>query len=65
MQLTPTFQKLIPLDCMIGVTDTTLKFLKYIPGEKIKMPIDITGTDVPKEDTLCKYLLIQANLNNV
>ena len=50
---------------MIGVTDTTLKFLKYIPGEKIKMPIDITGTDVPKEDTLCKYLLIQANLNNV
>lgn len=53
--LAPFLQKLIPLDCMIGVTDTQ-KFLRYVPGEKIKAPIDITGTDIPKEDTIYKAI---------
>ena len=54
-ELAPALQKLIPLDCMIGVTDTQ-KFICYIPGGKIKTPIDITGTDIPKEDTIYKAI---------
>lgn len=53
VELAPALQKLVPLDCMIGVSDTQ-KFICYLPGEKIKTPIDITGTDLPKEDTLYK-----------
>lgn len=56
LELAPALQKLIPLDCMIGVTDTT-KFLTNISGEKIKMPIEATGMDVPKEDTIYKALI--------
>lgn len=54
-QLAPFLQKLIPIDCMIGVTDTQ-KFLRYVPGEKIKAPMDITGADIPKEDTIYKAI---------
>lgn len=55
MELAPNLQKLIPLDCMIGVTDTT-KFLLSCPGDKIKMPMDATGIDIPKEDTIYKSI---------
>ena len=51
VELAPALQKLVPLDCMIAVTDTH-KYLRFVPGEKIKAPIDLTGTDIPKVDTL-------------
>lgn len=54
-ELAPNLQKLIPLDCMIGVTDTT-KFLLICSGEKIKMPKDATGIDIPKEDAIYKAI---------
>lgn len=55
LELAPALQKLIPLDCIIGVTDTK-KFLTNISGEKIKMPIEATGMDIPKEDTIYKAI---------
>jgi Methyl-accepting chemotaxis protein len=55
VELAPALQKLVPLDCMVGVTDTQ-KFIRYIPGKKIKAPIDITGSDIPKEDTIYKAI---------
>jgi len=51
VELAPALQKLVPLDCMIAVTDTQ-KYLRFVPGEKIMAPIDLTGTNIPKVDTL-------------
>lgn len=51
----PIFQKLIPLDCMIGVTDTE-KFIGYIPGREVKMPMDILGMAIPKGDVIYKAI---------
>lgn len=56
LELAPALQKLIPLDCIIGVSDTK-KFLTNISGEKIKMPIEATGMDIPKEDTVYKSII--------
>lgn len=47
----PLIQKIMPLDCMLGLTDTQ-KFIKVFPGEKIKMDHDVTGTVVPKQDAI-------------
>lgn len=55
VKLAPAIQKLIPLDCMIGITDIQ-KFICYVPGEKIKTPADITGMDIPSEDTIYKAI---------
>lgn len=55
LELAPALKKLIPLDCMIGVSDTK-KFLTIISGEKIRMPIEATGMDIPKEDTVYKAI---------
>jgi archaellum component FlaC len=55
IKLAPALQKLVPLDCMIGITDTK-KFLSYVPGEKIKAPVDITGADIPEVDTIYKAI---------
>ncbi|MBU3100096.1 MULTISPECIES: methyl-accepting chemotaxis protein [Clostridium] len=56
LELAPALQKLIPLDCIIGVSDTK-KFLANISGKKIKMPIGSTGMDIPKEDTVYKAII--------
>jgi hypothetical protein len=53
MKLAPALQTLIPLDCMIGVTDTE-KFIGSVSGEKIKMPMDATGMEIPKSDAIYK-----------
>jgi hypothetical protein len=55
MKLAPALQTLIPIDCMVGVTDTE-KFLAIISGEKIKMPIEAIGMDIPKNDSIYKAI---------
>lgn len=55
VKLAPVLQKLVPLDCMIRVTDTQ-KYIGYVPGEKINTPTDIIGMDIPKNDTLYKAI---------
>lgn len=55
VELAPALQKLVPLDCMVGVTDTK-KYISYIPGEKIKTPTDITGIDIPEDDMVNKAI---------
>jgi Methyl-accepting chemotaxis protein len=55
VDLAPALQKLVPLDCMIGVTDME-KYISYIPGEKIKTPTDITGSKLTKEDAIYKAI---------
>lgn len=45
----PTIQKIMPLDCMFGITDKE-KYLYYLPGEKIKFHSDITGKKFPEGD---------------
>ncbi|MCB2308100.1 methyl-accepting chemotaxis protein [Clostridium estertheticum] len=56
LELAPALQKLIPLDCIIGISDTK-KFLANISGKKIKMPVEATGMDIPKEDTVYKAII--------
>ncbi|MBU3155668.1 methyl-accepting chemotaxis protein [Clostridium estertheticum] len=56
LELAPALQKLIPLDCVIGVSDTK-KFLMNLSGKKIKMPVEATGMDIPKEDTVYKAII--------
>lgn len=51
MHALPLIQQLVPLDCMIGLTDNK-KFLKQINGEKIKSPSDIVGQDVSEQDAI-------------
>lgn len=55
VDLAPYLQKLIPMDCMIGVTDTQ-KYIRYVPGERIKTATDITGEDLTKEDAIYKAI---------
>jgi len=54
-RLAPSLQKLIPLDCTIGITGVK-KFITTIPGKKIKIPIDVSGMDIPKEDAIYKAI---------
>ncbi|AKN31885.1 chemotaxis protein [Clostridium carboxidivorans P7] len=55
VKLAPVLQKLVPLDCMIRVTDTQ-KYIGYVPGKKIKTPTDIIGMDIPKNDSIYKAI---------
>lgn len=55
VKLAPSLQKLIPLDCIIGIADTK-KFLCSIPGEKIKLPVDTTGTEISKDVPIAKAI---------
>lgn len=55
VRLAPTLQKLIPLDCIIGIADTE-KFLCSIPGEKIKLPVDTTGTKISEDVPIAKAI---------
>ncbi len=51
MKAAPYFQKIIPLDNMIGISDTE-KFLDLVPGKVIKMPFDVIGMPLPPGDTI-------------
>ncbi len=51
MLVAPLIQKILPLDCMVGITDTR-KFLKVFFGEKIKMDFDLVGMEVPEQDAI-------------
>ncbi|WP_026881561.1 methyl-accepting chemotaxis protein [Clostridium akagii] len=55
VKLAPTLQKLIPLDCIIGIADTE-KFLCSIPGEKIRLPINTIGTAISEEVPIGKAI---------
>lgn len=55
VKFAPTLQKLIPLDCIIGIADTE-KFLCSIPGEKIKLPTNTVGTTISKEVPIAKAI---------
>lgn len=53
-EIVPIIQKLIPLDCMIGLTDKE-KFIKYVPGKKIDIQLG-EGTPVRKGDAIYQSL---------
>ena len=55
VKLAPTLQKLIPLDCIIGIADTK-KFLCSVSGEKIKLPVNTTGTEVSGDAPIAKAI---------
>jgi len=47
----PYFQKVFPIDNMVGITDTK-KFLNLVPGSTIKMPVDVIGMALPPGDAI-------------
>ncbi|WP_207707891.1 methyl-accepting chemotaxis protein [Heliorestis convoluta] len=47
----PLIQKLVPLDCMIGISDRE-KFLHYLPGRAISIGRDIRGERLSSDDGL-------------
>ncbi len=47
----PLIQKVMPLDCMIGITDTK-KFHNIFFGNKIKLDLNPVGLDVPEQDAI-------------
>jgi hypothetical protein len=51
LEFAPFIQQLMPLDCMIGITDTK-KFLGVKYGERINMGIDLAGMEVPEQDAI-------------
>jgi hypothetical protein len=55
VKLAPALQKLIPLDCIIGIADTE-KFLCSIPGEKIKLPTNTVGTNISEKIPIAKAI---------
>ena len=52
IELAPSIQKLVPLDCTIGVVDATSNLIYSVPGEKIKIPKDTIGKPIPKDDAI-------------
>lgn len=54
IEIMPIIQKLIPLDCMLGLTDKE-KFIKYVPGKKIDIQL-CEGTPVRKGDAIYESL---------
>ncbi|WP_279237724.1 methyl-accepting chemotaxis protein [Heliorestis acidaminivorans] len=51
INVAPLIQKLMPLDCMIGITDRE-KFLYYLPGREISLGSDLKGRKISTEDGL-------------
>lgn len=51
IDVAPVIQKLMPFDCMIGITDTK-KFLYSIYGEKIRFDFELAGKELPPEDAI-------------
>ncbi|ATW28655.1 hypothetical protein DCMF_16050 [Candidatus Formimonas warabiya] len=55
VRLAPLIQELIPLDCMIGISDRE-KFLYNLDGREIKNPKAIPGKPIPGESGLSKAI---------
>jgi len=53
LKAAPYFQKIFPIDNMIGISDTE-KFLGLIPGNAVKIPFDVIGMPLPQGDPLTK-----------
>lgn len=51
IKVAPIFQKGLPFDCMIGISDTE-KFIGYVPGTEIKMDGGFIGTKLPPGDAV-------------
>lgn len=49
--LAPAIQKLIPMDCMVGITDKE-KYLTIVPGETIKLSQDLVGKPFSESDAV-------------
>lgn len=64
VDLAPSLQKLMPIDCMIAVADTE-KIIFHVPGEKIKSNVDIIGKELPKEDGLYQAIKSGKNINMI
>ncbi len=47
----PFLQKVIPLDCMIGITDTRC-FKTLLVGERIRIDADMVGVPIPEQDAI-------------
>lgn len=62
--LAPFIQQLVPLDCMIGVTDRE-KFLAQVNGKDIKIPFDPVGLPAPQEDAICLAMNDNKTVNMV
>lgn len=57
VRLAPGIHKLLPLDCMIAVSDKE-KYLYYAPGQQIKLKADITGLPL-QQDSLSEAVRTQ------
>jgi hypothetical protein len=55
VKLAPMIQKLVPLDCIISIADTK-KLLCSLPGKKIKLPEDMTGTEISENIPITKAI---------
>ena len=53
--LAPMLQKLIPLDCIIGIADTE-KILQSLPGKNISLPTNNIGMLLPKEAPITRAI---------
>lgn len=53
--LAPMLQKLIPLDCIIGIADTE-KILQSLPGKNISLPTNNDGMLLPKEAPITRAI---------
>lgn len=53
--LAPALQKLIPVDCIIGISDNN-KFICSLPGENVNLPENNTGTVLPSEAPIAKAI---------
>lgn len=53
--LAPMLQKLIPLDCIIGIADTE-KILQSLPGKNISLPTNNAGVILPKEAPITRAI---------
>lgn len=51
LMVAPLIQKVLPLDCMIGITDTH-KFLAVLNGEKVKLTECMAGREIPPQDAI-------------
>lgn len=55
VKLAPALQSLMPLDCIIGVSDTE-KLICSLPGKEIKLPIDNVGAKVTDDLPVAKAI---------
>lgn len=54
-EMAPLLQKLVPVDCIIGITDNE-KFRCSLPGENISLPVNTVGTLLSEEAPIAKAI---------